>query len=63
MKKCETSSKSVEDNMVGTASLRVHMMTIKAKYIVMYTLILQNNFFKDMTSTLDCFVHHIAVRL
>ena len=33
------------------------------KYIVLYTLILPNNHFKYITSTLTCFDHNIAVRV
>ena len=39
------------------------IMAIKVKYVVLCTLILQNNDFKDMTGTLACFDHNIAVGL
>ena len=52
LKKLET-RKLEESNMMGDGQNMSPVMTIKVYSIVLYTLILQNNFFKDMTYTLN----------
>ena len=37
-----------------------HIMTIRVKCIMLCTLILQNNHYKDVTSTLSCFDHNMT---
>ena len=59
MKKLKT-RKLEESNMAGAAQSTSPVIT---KRFNIYTFILQNNYFKDMTSTLACFDHNITVRL
>ena len=63
MKKLETRKEVRRRQYGGDNQSMSSIITIRIKYIVMYTLILQNNDFKDITSMLACFDHQIVACL